>query len=325
MRDLTAMVIRDRYPIVSIIMSTYNVEKYVSEAVESILNQTFVNFEFIIVDDKSIDNTYKILKKFSQNDPRIRLLRNDINCGITSSLNKALRHAEGYYIARMDGDDVSALDRIEKQLDYLSNNNNLSLIGGHICYIDDAGDIIENNTKLLNQTLIYEVLPYAQPIPHVTWFAKKELFDRLGGYHAKTPAQDYDFILRMKSSGMEFTNIDILAVYVRMGRDGNVASTAELKRRKAVNYMYKRYIEREQTGKDRHTDAYLEKYISSSTVMINLHDLSQKVFNYGVQKYKNKQIILGAVLAIISSLISPYQMQYLFRLLRYKILIKYHI
>ena len=304
-------------------MPTYNVEKYVAEAVESILNQTFKDFEFIIIDDQSTDCTYEILEKFNRKDHRIRLYQNKINSGITPSLNKALKYAQGRYIARMDGDDVSIVSRIQEQLKYMSSNNNIDLIGSHIYHMDEGGCIVKRDAKLLDIYLINKVLPYAQPIPHVTWFAKKEVFDKVGSYHTHSPAQDYDFILRMKTLGLKFVNIDIYSVKVRMGRQGNVASIAELKRRKAVNYMYRRFREREKFGIDNHTDTFLQNYIESSDIMTNLHGWSQSIFNYGLIKLKSNLTLKGVFLIILSSFVSPYQMQYLLRLLRYKIVVKF--
>ena len=107
-------------PKVSVLMSVYNGEKYLREAVESILNQTFRDFEFIIIDDGSTDSTNEIIRSYS--DCRIRLLENEENIGLTKSLNKGIDQCRGEYIARMDGDDVSLQQRFSKQLEYLINN-----------------------------------------------------------------------------------------------------------------------------------------------------------------------------------------------------------
>ena len=103
-------------PKVSVVMSAYNGERYLREAVESILNQTFNDFEFIIIDDGSTNSTGQILSSYAAQDPRIVLIRNRENIGLTKSLNKGLALARGEYIARMDADDVSLPNRFSEQV-----------------------------------------------------------------------------------------------------------------------------------------------------------------------------------------------------------------
>lgn len=100
-------------PCISVVMSVYNGELYLENAIESILEQTFTDFEFIIVDDNSTDGSWAVLTRFS--DPRVRLVRNKENIGLTRSLNKGLRLAQGIYITRMDADDISLPERFERQ------------------------------------------------------------------------------------------------------------------------------------------------------------------------------------------------------------------
>ena len=112
--------------LVSIIMSVYNDEKYLNEALDSIFAQTIQNFELIIIDDCSTDDTVKIIESY--HDKRIRLMVNDKNEGLTKNLNKALKYVRGKYIARMDGDDRSRPQRFEKQIEFLEENQDLMLI-----------------------------------------------------------------------------------------------------------------------------------------------------------------------------------------------------
>ncbi|MDD2913253.1 MAG: glycosyltransferase family 2 protein, partial [Candidatus Pacebacteria bacterium] len=109
-------------PKISIIMPVYNVETFLSEAIESVLNQTFYDFEFVIINDGSTDNSLEIIKNYEKKDSRIVLLDNKENLGITKSLNIGLNKARGEYIARMDGDDISEKERIEIQYDFLKKN-----------------------------------------------------------------------------------------------------------------------------------------------------------------------------------------------------------
>ncbi|MEF3401434.1 glycosyltransferase family A protein, partial [Listeria monocytogenes] len=114
-------------PLVSVIIPTYNVEEYIEECIVSIQKQTYENLEIVVVDDCSSDNTFEILCRLAKDDTRIKVFQNDKNMKICYSLNKALENSSGEYIVRMDGDDVSSLDRIEMQLNYLQKNKDIDL------------------------------------------------------------------------------------------------------------------------------------------------------------------------------------------------------
>lgn len=112
-------------PKISVIMPTYNAETYVREAIESILNQTFADFEFLILDGGSKDKTIEIIESY--NDDRIKIYK---NCGtIPQSLNKGIKEATGEYIARMDADDISLPNRLKKQLNVLQKNKDIAILG----------------------------------------------------------------------------------------------------------------------------------------------------------------------------------------------------
>lgn len=114
-------------PLVSVIMPVYNVENYIKEAVESILNQTYSNFEFIIIDDCSTDKTLEFLSQLK--DPRVVLVKKEKNSGYTNSINYGLKIAKGKYIARMDGDDISMFTRIEEQVIFMEDNPDIDVCG----------------------------------------------------------------------------------------------------------------------------------------------------------------------------------------------------
>ena len=114
-------------PKVTVLMPVYNGEKYLHEAIDSILNQTFTDFEFLIIDDGSTDNSLKIINSYQ--DPRVRLFQNFTNQGIAYSLNSGIDIAKGEYIARMDCDDISLPERLEKQINYLEKNLEIGILG----------------------------------------------------------------------------------------------------------------------------------------------------------------------------------------------------
>ena len=133
-------------PEISVIMSVFNGEKYFSEAIESILNQTFTNFEFLVIDDCSKDDSFNILNTYAEKDSRIRLFRNNKNQGLANSLNILVKKTKGKLVARMDADDISLPDRLEKQYKYCMNDPKLAICG---TYIEMFGDIVEMKPRKL--------------------------------------------------------------------------------------------------------------------------------------------------------------------------------
>jgi len=126
-------------PSVSVIMSVYNGERYLREAIDSILTQTYTDFEFVIINDASTDASSGILAKYATHDSRIILLQNDTNLGLTKSLNIGLRLARGRYIARQDADDISLPHRFERQVRYLDEHPETMLLGAQCLLIDAQG------------------------------------------------------------------------------------------------------------------------------------------------------------------------------------------
>jgi glycosyltransferase involved in cell wall biosynthesis len=126
-------------PLISVVMPVYNGERFLTEAIDSILNQTCRDFEFIIIDDGSTDNTSVILEQHSKKDKRITWHREDKNEGIVAALNTGLDLACGKYIARMDQDDISLPERLDKQVGYLEEHPEIGLLGGQICFLDQNG------------------------------------------------------------------------------------------------------------------------------------------------------------------------------------------
>jgi glycosyltransferase involved in cell wall biosynthesis len=128
----------DLTPKVTVLMPVYNAEKFLDEAIRSILNQTFTDFEFLIIDDGSEDRSIEIVESYD--DPRIRLIRNDSNFGITSTLNRGIDLARGHFIARMDADDISYPERLEKQTKYLTENPDCALLSTWAREISEFGE-----------------------------------------------------------------------------------------------------------------------------------------------------------------------------------------
>ena len=133
---------RKNQPLVSVIMPVYNAGKFLVEAIESIRNQTYQNWELIAVNDCSTDDSWEILKRYAKKDKRIKVFKNKTKGYLAGSLNFALQKAKGKYFARMDADDISLPWRLEKQVEMLENNHNLVAVGGQEMIIDEEGNII---------------------------------------------------------------------------------------------------------------------------------------------------------------------------------------
>lgn len=307
--------------LVSVLIPTYNVEKYIEEAVNSILNQTYRNLEIIIIDDCSSDDTFNILKSMESKDKRIKLLRNKINSKIAVTLNNGLKIAKGKYIARMDGDDISALDRIEKKVQFLEDNISLDMVGCSLISIDIYNNKIGKSTSYSDIELLNKTIKYVSPLSHI-WVAKKNVYDKLDGYRNISGVEDYDFLLRMKSLGFKFTNIEeYYGYFVRLGRDGNTISSYGIKQKKLRSYAYSLYKEREKNGSDSFDYQKLSRVTSTIYFLEKIHSYSS-AFLFKSIKLKSQRKYLLMFFYLILSMISPYQVSYLLNKLHYSVIIK---
>lgn len=183
-------------PRISVVMSVYNGERFLRHAVDSILAQTFRDFEFIVVDDGSTDGTAEILMGYT--DPRLHVVRQE-NIGLIGSLNRAVDIASGKYIARMDSDDISLPRRLELQLEWLDNNPRLAVLGTQVKEIDEAGDTIRRHYYPRGSDAIEQALfRGATALCHGTVLFRRACFEMVGGYRQPFEhAEDYDLWLRL--------------------------------------------------------------------------------------------------------------------------------
>jgi len=183
---------------ISVVMPVYNGEQFVAKAMESILNQTFKAFEFIIIDNKSTDDTVKIIKSF--NDSRIKLIQNEKNFGIATSLNKGIKQSRGQYIARMDADDISYPNRLEEQVSFLEKSPGISVLGTYASLFNEKGRIWESLRPPVVPTL--KDWLWGSKVIHASVMMKKQDVQNVGGYDPKTyRVEDYDLWLRMIIKG----------------------------------------------------------------------------------------------------------------------------
>ena len=202
-------------PLISVVMSVFNDNKFLSHSIKSIVNQSYKNFELIIVNDGSSDNSRNIVLDWKKADRRIVFIDRMENRGLPYSLNEGIAMARGEYIARMDSDDIAVKDRLKKQLRFLEENSDIDILGGQVSYIDSNGAEFQSAKMPLSFKDIKSISKFACPVAHPTYMVKKKVYSLLEGYREEfVYAQDYDFILRAIDNKFKIANMpDILLQY----------------------------------------------------------------------------------------------------------------
>jgi len=210
---------------ITVLMSVYNGEHYLRKAIQSILSQTFTDFEFIIINDGSTDSTSSILNSYT--DSRIHLIRNVQNIGLVKSLNKGLQLARGEYIARMDADDISLPERLYKQVRFLDENPSVAMVGSWTEVINEDSIIEEIWQVPTSSHLLRWRLLFHNTFTHSAVMFRKNIISQLGGYNDKAiSAEDYDLWSRI-SFHWDVANIP--EVLVKWRRWGSGISTKKQK------------------------------------------------------------------------------------------------
>lgn len=200
--------IKEMTPVISVLMPVYNAAKYIREAIESILQQTLTEFEFVIIDDGSTDESAQIIRSYT--DPRIRLIQNEKNIGITATLNEGIQLASCELIARMDADDISYPERLEKQYGYFQRHPECVLLSNAVRYISATKEQARN--VYFNNDFIYYELIYTCKINHPVVMFRKSVVLREGGYQTKY-AEDFNLWWRLSRKYSFFHDNEILLDY----------------------------------------------------------------------------------------------------------------
>jgi glycosyltransferase involved in cell wall biosynthesis len=182
-------------PLISIIMPAYNAEKYIAPALASILGQTYENFELIIIDDGSTDNTYDIIRSFR--DERIYLIRNPKNLKLPRSLNVAIDAAKGHYICRSDADDVNISIRLQTQVEFMESHPEIDVVGANMYVFDEDGHIT-GGLRLKNSyhNELIRQIHWFTPLMHATIMARAAWLRKHKYREAYPRAEDYELFLR---------------------------------------------------------------------------------------------------------------------------------
>lgn len=216
--------------LVSVLMSIYKESvPVVSEAVESVRRQTYQNIEIVVLlDDPGNENMKIYLAKLAGEEPRLHYYINEYNMGLLGSLNKGIGLCEGEYICRMDEDDYSEADRIEKQMAYMQLHK-LDLVGSYTNLMDMDGKLVGEIRKYpSSHKYLCQYSKYTSAVPHPTWLVRKDVYDKLNGYRNIPCADDYDFLIRVCLCGYKMGVVPEALLRYRINRNGmtqqNIAS-----------------------------------------------------------------------------------------------------
>lgn len=274
---------------ISVIMSTYKEdERLLRESIESILNQTYRDFEYIIILDYPDNDVHKsVIEEYALKDDRIHFYINEKNMGLTDSLNRGLSLCHGEYIARMDADDISLPDRLERQMKYLEKNH-YDLIGGITEMINENGTLLYSIKSVpTDPKKINKALRYSQCIAHPTWLGRKEVFEKNAGYRHMPLCEDYDFTLRAVLNGFVISNLNEAVLKYRM--TSNSISRSNL----FEQYLYMSYITNEyKNNRIASVDkayAYVQQHLNETDSDKYLK--ANVIFNRMLQEMSDKQLL----------------------------------
>ncbi|AAK80133.1 glycosyltransferase involved in cell wall biosynthesis [Clostridium acetobutylicum] len=219
---------------ISVIMPVYNCEKYLEESIESILKQTYRDFEFIIVNDGSNDKSIDIINKYANDDNRIVVVSRDNNMGMVYSLNEGIDRAKGSYVARMDADDIALPERFERQIEYLNKNKDVDILA---CKVEAFGDVSREqklerehwyNVDLNNSESIESLFLENCYIAHPSVMMKMSVLKALGGYNLNYKrTEDYNLWLRAIAKGYKIAMLEEKLMKIRLHNDSKIHRDAE--------------------------------------------------------------------------------------------------
>lgn len=228
-------------PEVTIAMPCYNSAKYLSKAIESILEQTYCNFELIIVDDSSTDNTVEKIKQYAKKDFRIKILSNEFEKGVSGAMNTAINNSKGKYFTRMDSDDISILNRIEKQINFLKTNPKYGVCSVNISMIDELGNMYNENVYPDSKIPHEWTFLWTNPIPNAPCMYRTNIIkdNKILFSNLKT-AEDYEFLSKIIQKTKVYMIPESLYLYRHMNNslfNSNLEETFNNSIKISENYL----------------------------------------------------------------------------------------
>ena len=271
-------------PKLSVITPVYNREKYLPECIDSILNQTFKDFEFILIDDHSTDGSLKIIKEYESKDNRVKFLSNKLNLGATKSFNNGLNISVGKYIARMDSDDISMPERFQKQIDLFENWTELEVLGTGAILINGDGVEIGRKKFPSDYKKIKKILMSGVPVFDPSVIIRSETLKQIGGFDNRlAPADDYHLWLSLFKNKKIISNLNDYLIKYRI-HDSNL-SKLQLSEQLKKTYIAKKIYE-----SNLPTDDYLKQ---------NKSDQLNEFENIIITKWKIRETRFNDILLIL--------------------------
>lgn len=233
---------QDCHPVVSIVMPTYNRAELLMKSIKSVQEQSYRDWELIVVDDGSTDRTAEMMKQLEEEDSRIRYHRiaRIPNKGIATYLNIGIKAARGRYIARIDDDDRWChKDKLKLQVEFLDENQDYVLVGGGGILVDEKGNQMFKYLKNETDEEIRDYALYSNPIAHTAVMFRKDVFERIGGYNDINHAEDMDLALRFGKVGKLFNMKEYFIEYLAIGQ--NKSFLQQRQNTKQVLQIIKKY------------------------------------------------------------------------------------
>ncbi len=227
-------------PDISVIMSVYNGETYLEEAIESVINQTFRNWELIVINDCSTDQTAEILSRFAEKDERVKVHPNEVNLRLPTSLNKAISLSEGKYIARMDADDICLPDRFEKQFKFMEENPDIALSSCRFLTVKNGVYASGGAGGRCDSDALRAMFLVMNPILHPGVIAKAEVMKKFNYDPTHTCTEDLELWTRMAMDGQKMQILPECLLIYRL-HDKQITSTTLEKQHTEVLKVQKKY------------------------------------------------------------------------------------
>ncbi|MFL0163636.1 glycosyltransferase family 2 protein [Candidatus Clostridium helianthi] len=307
--------------LVSVVMCCYNEEiQWVKKSIESLINQEYKNLEIIIVNDNP-DNLdiISLLTRYLKIDRRIKVLFNNKNIGLVKSLNKALLECNGEYIARMDADDVSKLNRIKKQVEFMEKNNEVGLVMSYANFIDEFDNKIgeQRNTPIKFEQ-IKKILMYKNVAVHPTWLFRKSILSKLKRYNECMYVEDYEFLCRAIINGIILETLPEFLLDYRV-RKTSICNSNRLFQQINFQTINKSYIAALK-GKPY---CILENFDSNNLKNLKYLKFTQDNIYRGKVLINEKKYIKGSILIFFNVIGNRYKINQLINEIKYRMNLKF--
>lgn len=261
----------EKFPMVSVIMSVYKEPiEWLSQSIDSILNQTFTDFEFIIIcDNPQFSEGISLLRNLAEKENRIVLLFNEENIGLTKSLNKGLAIAKGNYIARMDADDISCTIRLEREVEYLENNDTIDICCSNFSYIDENGNVIKNKVVPIKRRS-QDYLLWHNVYGHSTVMFRRSVLKARNPLYNESYrcAQDYELWTYLSSCGLLIGFVDNVLLLYRQ-------STHQISAKKSEEQLHNLETARR---------CYIYSLLKNNKIIVNDTDVDAKILLERINK-----------------------------------------